>query len=239
MIGITESWLDDSVEDSEVEVCGYTILRHDRNRHGGGVCLYIRSDISFSPRTDLQTDNLETVWAEVLLPKTRPILTGICYRPPRQSDFFDLLELSINEGHCLNECILLGDFNTDILLPTNNVLVNALRNFEHAFGLKQLIVEPTRVCINKASAIDLILVSDPEKVCQSGVICVGISDHLLTYCTRKVTRAYVNKHKTIRIRSSKKYSQEQFIHNLNETDWTDVLNSVDADLAWVRFKSIL
>ena len=77
--------------------------------------------------TDLQTDNLETVWAEVLLPKTRPILTGICYRPPRQSDFFDVLELSINEGHCLNECILLGDFNTDILLPTNNVLVNALR----------------------------------------------------------------------------------------------------------------
>ena len=202
MIGITESWLDDSVEDSEVEVCGYTILRHDRNRHGGGVCLYIRSDISFSPRTDLQTDNLD------------------------------------NEGHCLNECILLGDFNTDILLPTNNVLVNALRNFEHSFGLKQLIVEPTRVCINKASAIDLILVSDPEKVCQSGVICVGISDHLLTYCTRKVTRAYVNKHKTIRIRSSKKYSQEQFIHNLYETDWTDVLNSVDADLAWVRFKLI-
>ena len=36
-------------------------------------------------------------------------------------------------------------------------------NAEHAFGLKQLIVEPTRVCINKASAIDLILVSDPEK----------------------------------------------------------------------------
>ena len=125
------------------------------------------------------------------------------------------------------------------MLPTNNVLVNALRNFEHDFGIKQLIVEPTRVCINKASAIDLILVSDPEKVCQSGVLCVGISDHMLTYCTRKVTRAYVNKHKTIQIRSSKKYSQEQFIHNLNETDWTDVLNSVDADLAWVRFKSIL
>ena len=72
---------------------------------------------------------------------------------------------------------------------------------------------------------------------------MGMSDHLLTYCTRKVTRAYVNKHKTIRNRSSKKYSQEQFIHNQNETDgaqtdWTDVLNSVDADLAWVRFKSI-
>ena len=45
----------------------------------------------------------------------------------------------------------------------NNVLVNALRNFEHAFGLKQLIVDPTRVRNNKESAIDLILVSYPEK----------------------------------------------------------------------------
>ena len=167
------------------------------------VFVYTFVDTSFSPRIDLQTDNVETVWAEVLLPKTRHILTGICYRPPRQSDFFDLLELSFKEGHIFNECILLGDFNTDILLPTINVLVNALSNFEHAFGLKQLIVEPTRVYINKESAIGLILVSDPDKTCQSGVLGVGISDHMLTYCTRKVTRAYVNKHKTIRIRSSK------------------------------------
>ena len=103
--------------------------------------------------------------------------TGVVYAYTYVVTFRFLPVLSINEGHCLNECILLGDFNTDILLPTNNVLVNALRNFEHAFGIKQLIVEPTRVCINTASAIDLILVSDPEKVCQSGVICVGISDH--------------------------------------------------------------
>ena len=52
-----------------------------------------------------------------------------------------------------------------------------------------------------------------------------------------VTRVYVNKHKTIRNHSSKHYSKEQFIHNLNEADWTDVLNSVDAVLAWVIFKS--
>ena len=89
VIGITESWLDDSVKDSEVEVCGYSILRHDRNRHGCGVCLYIRSDISFSPRIDLQTDNIETVLGgSPPACKTRLILTGSCYRPPRQSDFF-------------------------------------------------------------------------------------------------------------------------------------------------------
>ena len=85
----------------KVEVLRYSILRRDR--HGSGVCTYSRSDILFTPRIDFQTDNVETVWVEILLPKTRPILTGICYRPPT----FDLLELSFNE------CILLGD-----LIPT-------------------------------------------------------------------------------------------------------------------------
>ena len=89
-------WCDcDSVEDSEVELSGYSILRHDRNQNGGGECIYLRSDLAFNPRQDLQTDGMEYVWAEVL-PKTHPILTGICYRPPRHCDFYKLLELSFN-----------------------------------------------------------------------------------------------------------------------------------------------
>ena len=101
--------------------CRYSILRHDRNRNGGGVCInYLRSDLAFNPRQDLQPDGVESVWAEVLLPKTRPILTGICYRPPRQCDFYELLELSFNEGNDFSECILLGDFNTNVLVPSNN-----------------------------------------------------------------------------------------------------------------------
>ena len=79
----------------------------------------------------------------------------------------------------------------------NNICVDALRSFDRAFGLKQLIEEPTRVCTNSESAIDLILVSDHEKVCQSGVLSVGISNHALTHCTRKVTRCQRNKHNTV------------------------------------------
>ena len=46
------------------------------------------------------------------------------------------------------------------------MFVNALRNFDRIFGFKQLITEPTRVCNNSESAIDLILVTDHEKVFQ-------------------------------------------------------------------------
>ena len=94
------------------------------------VCIYLRSDLAFNPRQDLQTDGVESVWAEVL-PKTRPILIGICYRLPRQCDFYELLELSFNEGNDFSKCNQLGDFNTKVLVPSsNNILVNAIHNFE-------------------------------------------------------------------------------------------------------------
>ena len=87
VIGITESWLDASVTDSEINITDYSILRRDRNRDGGGVCIYIRNDFIFKLRDDICT-TLETVWAELYLPKTRPILIGVCYRPPKHTDFF-------------------------------------------------------------------------------------------------------------------------------------------------------
>lgn len=37
----TETWLDESVLDSELAVSGYTIHRRDRNRHGGGVMVVL------------------------------------------------------------------------------------------------------------------------------------------------------------------------------------------------------
>ena len=48
VIGITESKLDESVTDEEINIDGYELIRSDRNRHGGGVACYIRNDISFN-----------------------------------------------------------------------------------------------------------------------------------------------------------------------------------------------
>ena len=87
VIGVIETWLDHSNDDSEAEMPGYIILRHDRNRNGGGAWSYVPNDSAFNPRFDLQKDGVETVWAEVLLPKTHPILIGVCNRPPKQCEF--------------------------------------------------------------------------------------------------------------------------------------------------------
>ena len=50
IIGITESKLDHTVPDSELNIPGYDILRCDRNRNGGGVACYIRKDLCFNTK---------------------------------------------------------------------------------------------------------------------------------------------------------------------------------------------
>ena len=52
------------------------MLRHDRNCEGGGICVYIWSDIAFNVRNDIGGD-LEAIQAELYLPKTKPILVGV------------------------------------------------------------------------------------------------------------------------------------------------------------------
>ena len=38
----SETWLDSTVNDGEIQVPGFNVLRRDRNRNGGGVALFIR-----------------------------------------------------------------------------------------------------------------------------------------------------------------------------------------------------
>ena len=41
VICIVEFWLDDSIQDCEVSIENYNLVRLDRNRHGGGVLIYV------------------------------------------------------------------------------------------------------------------------------------------------------------------------------------------------------
>ena len=70
LIGITESKLDDSVPNSEINLSNYILIRNDRNRKGGGVACYIREDIHFTQRTILKNET-ECIFVDILLPKTK------------------------------------------------------------------------------------------------------------------------------------------------------------------------
>ena len=48
IFGLTETKLDSSVYDSEISIDGYTLIRKDRNRNGGGVACYVKNIICFN-----------------------------------------------------------------------------------------------------------------------------------------------------------------------------------------------
>ena len=91
----------------------------------GGVCIFLRQDLTCNPRPDLGLDDLESIWLEIILPKTKPFLLSTCYRPPNHSGFYDYLENNLESNNIFRdiEIILMGGFNTDVTV--NKKILNA------------------------------------------------------------------------------------------------------------------
>ena len=51
IMGVCETFIDSNVADNEISIDGYSIVKKDRNRHGGGVLLYVRDGIDYSEIT--------------------------------------------------------------------------------------------------------------------------------------------------------------------------------------------
>ena len=45
IICIVESWLSDKVANTELCIPGFTVFRKDRNRHGGGIIVFVKSTL--------------------------------------------------------------------------------------------------------------------------------------------------------------------------------------------------
>ena len=52
LLAINETRLDSTITDNLVHIDGYSVPRKDRNRKGGGVCIYLRSNISYCLRNE-------------------------------------------------------------------------------------------------------------------------------------------------------------------------------------------
>ena len=132
VFGITETKIDSSINDEELNIDGYNIIRSDRNRHGGGVACYIKNDISFN-RKDNFSNAIENVFLDIYLPKCKTITLGIIYRPPNQNTFIQNLNEGLqNLDFAKNEIYLLGDFNIDLTFEGQYILKFFFRKLKEA-----------------------------------------------------------------------------------------------------------
>ena len=112
-VGISETFLNDSVED--VDLPGYTLVsrRDRRNGSGGGICLFVKSELEDTIVHIADSTSHERSW-HVIHADIGPILLGLNYRPPAKGDvsFVETLQeefLARRDAHAAT--VLVGDFN--------------------------------------------------------------------------------------------------------------------------------
>ena len=188
---IYETKLDSTIHDNEVHLTGLEIVRTDRKVNGrnrGGVCIYLRTNLNSKIRNDLSNDKLEWLTIEITKPRSKAFLVSTWYRPPNSpSELFNEFEKVIDKIDAENkELFLLGDLNCDFLSGSTTYSTSPLTNVFDIYGpLRQLIIEPTRVTPPSQTLLDLCITNACDKVINSGVLPLGISDHYLVYMTRK------------------------------------------------------
>lgn len=154
LIGIWETWLTKRIHDGLVEIDGYNIVRHDRERgkRGGGLIFYIHNTINFERVSDdLNSSNSDLEMLTILVKPEhqRNFLVSLVYIPPSANkplaiEGIKALSLPTNDTPPLR--LIAGDFNMEYLVTTKRTTESALlRNLERALGLTQMVKKATTV----------------------------------------------------------------------------------------------
>ena len=240
---INETKLDSTIHDSDVYIPGFEIVGKDRRvngRKGGGVCIYLRTNLNYRIRDDLNNDDLECLIVEISKPRSSAFVVGTWYRPPNSPpERFNEFEIVIDKIDAENkELFILGDVNCNLLPEAFAYNSSYLTSFFDIYGgLSQLITEPARVTPTSKTLIDLCITNSPEKVTNSGVIHLGISDHSLVFMTRKV---HYNRNcpRTIEMRQFKHFQKSNFLSDFEQMPWSNVyLCSYPNDM-WQEWKQM-
>ena len=139
----------------------YELVRSDRSRRGGSVTYFVKNSISYNRKPNFCI-NTESIFIEISLPKSKPVLTGISSRSPDEYDFVNCIERTFSDTIVFEsqECYLHGDIDTN-LQPKNKEIfrhkststidkeiphiTRSYLEFSFTHSPKQIIARPTRV----------------------------------------------------------------------------------------------
>ena len=257
VIGICETWLNNSYDDNLISIENYNLYRQDREvgnilnqsnrlKKGGGLVIYIGSKFR-NHSTQITScckvsNNLEQLW--VLFDKPNVRKTAICmlYRPPNGDVETAISELSNSVDYiqslCDVELLIMGDMNVNYR-ERHNVAFEMLKEFERVYNLVQLIKDPTRVTIRSKTTIDLIW-TNIGHVSESGVLETILSDHLPVYIIKKKCRES-KEFSYITGRSYKNYVKESFQYDINShVKWKNFWEcESDPEKLWAIMEEII
>lgn len=239
IIGITETWLNDNIQNNEIYIPGYNIFRKDRCNptlnSGGGVLLYIRDNINAIESSEDCGGECEILWVKLhsssINKKRESFYIGICYRSEAISAAeIDVIYNSIRK-HSQFHLLLMGDFNySDInwVQHSSGPLGKKFLKLVDDCFLIQNVLIPTR----GMNILDLALTSEKNFVSDiSSSSPLGKGDHnVIKWSTPNLEHnALTGKFQTL---DYNKGDYHGFSTELKQVPWPQVLLNKTASESW-------
>ena len=222
-MALSETWLRNHKELLDyVAIEGYvTEFHHCEVTKGGGVGAYIKDNIPYKRRYDIENTQpgMEHLWLE--LPgrnKHSKLLLGVIYRSNlviTASNWLECFEdlLTHVTSNWDGMVVLAGDTNFNLLaLPDRLAIYNTILDI---FGLDQIVTKPTIVTKTSQTLIDHIITNYPSQITSTNVIPTAIvSDHdALFACINVRVDRFQPRYKFIR--NLKKLNEQDFINDFH------------------------
>lgn len=246
IVCISETWISETLlNDSllEYEIVGYTLYTFQRlQKMGGGLALYIKSDIRSSLNSTIKAgDNIESIWVDLYSgnSKTATIRLGAFYRPPDQC--LELDKEMISEINCgsssTDKTLIIGDFNfPDIDWDSicgntegSRIFISCVQdNF-----FTQLVDKATR----GQNILDLILTTDDIVSKLEVGETLGNSDHNIIRFSIEFNKSVSSNNQ--KIPNFAKGDYAKFKRILGTVDWGAELGNNNCHDMWNKFKIIV
>ena len=262
IIILNETWLKPSILNNEIMPNNlYKVFRCDRSnythpmdpsnpnkfrKNGGGILIAIKSSLLLTTNKVNFKCNAEFLAIELVLENGNKIIVATCYRVgtlgiDNCSEVTNAINTLLRKKR-IKKFFLIGDFNLSNADWNNNCSSN---NTEQAFidefiraGLIQLINQPTHyrgntldiLLTNSENTIDNIAIEPTSGICKSDHYTISFNIKL------KIKRKKATK---IKVFNFKRANWEHLNEDLDNVDWSSVIDSEDSNTSWINFKNTL
>ena len=221
---------------------GYDFINTPSNSRAGGTGVFIKSDINFTVRTDLnlKISNCEDLWVEITLATNNKLIIGSIYRHPSHNftEFQDrfMCQLEYLSSHN-KKYIISGDTNINYF--DNSRAVDDYKNEILRHGAIQLVTKSTRFSSNSnSSLLDHVYSNFLENQIITKCITYDISDHLpVLTILQKINKNKKQMQKCL-IRDMSKFNPEEFQIELKTQISAIKYESQDVNKQWEQFEKV-
>ena len=249
ILGISETWHNPNTCDL-FPLEGYQCVHSYRyNRKGGGVTMYIKDNIQFNLRQDLEIRNcdVDNVFIEFNgkhFGFSHNVVVGTIYRPPNTN----LQQFNDNLNELLDSlkserkiCYILGDFNINLMNCESHCDTNIFFNSLISHSFYPVISKPTRITEYSATLIDNIFCNQLafSGNIKSGILCTDISDHFPVFSifNKSVDNPIIEEHVFHRPVTQK--GKQKFVNKIRSLEWQSVFSEHDAQQAFSKIQSMI